>query len=60
MSSDKSQKEVFASLYARLSASNRALVHEYANALKAGDTDKVERMERDVLSRRKVVPNEEK
>lgn len=45
---DEQKKAEFVQLYAQLSPADRELVHEYVDALKAGDTEKVERMEREV------------
>lgn len=46
------QREEFVRLYMQLTSDDRELLKEYIDALTAGDTATVERMEREVASRK--------
>lgn len=50
---DEQKKAEFVQLYAQLSPADRERVHEYVDALKAGDAEKIERLWREAHSRGK-------
>lgn len=45
------KKAEFVRLYAQLDQADRELLHEFIDALSAGDTETVKRMEQEVASR---------